>query len=197
MAGLLIAGTSHCGKSTLAARISHMLGWRAVSTDTLGRHPGRPWLNIPQTVAEFYDVLSDESIYWFYRVHHDNMWPLMVQTVATAQLSSGGFVLEGSALRPEKVAGLEGFHGEAICLTAPEEFLVARIRNESGYSGRTDAQRRHIDKFMVRSLRDNLELADAARRHDIAVLDVSDARAFEEATAQLARKLGSAGGPLR
>ena len=197
MTGLLIAGTSHCGKSTLAARVSKALGWRAVSTDALGRHPGRPWLNIPQAVCEFYDALSDESIYWFYRVHHDNMWPLMVQTIASEHGREGGLVLEGSALRPERIASLGRFEGMAICLTAPEDFLAMRIRSESGYAGRTDAERRHIDKFMVRSLRDNVDLVDAARRHDIAVLDVSDAGAYEAATANLVEQLGSAGGPLR
>ena len=197
MTGLLIAGTSHCGKSTLAAQVGQALGWRVVSTDALGRHPGRPWLNIPQPVGEFYDALSDESIYWFYRVHHDNMWPLMAQTIATAQAQGGGFVLEGSALRPERLAELESFDGVAICLTAPEGFLEARMHAESKYSERTAAERRHIDKFMVRSLRDNVELADAARRHDIAVLDVSDPKAFEGAVADLVGLLGPAGRPLR
>ena len=185
MEALLIGGTSHCGKSTLAKNVSEALGWRSVSTDALGRHPGRPWLNIPQPVREFYESLSDETIYWFHRVHHDNMWPLLTQTIAAERDRGGGFVLEGSALRPEKVAGLPDFDGLAICLHAPPDFLADRMRAESDYIHRAPAERRLIDKFIVRSLRDNLEFANAARNHDITLIDVSEPAAFERAVAEL------------
>ena len=40
---LLIGGTSHVGKSTLAQLLALKLGWNYRSTDKLARHPGRPW----------------------------------------------------------------------------------------------------------------------------------------------------------
>lgn len=39
---LLIGGTSHTGKSTLAAAWAEAHGARVVHTDLLKRHPGRP-----------------------------------------------------------------------------------------------------------------------------------------------------------
>ncbi|MEL7238283.1 MAG: 2-phosphoglycerate kinase, partial [Planctomycetota bacterium] len=39
---LVIGGTSHAGKSTLAERLCPPDG-RILHTDTLGPHPGRPW----------------------------------------------------------------------------------------------------------------------------------------------------------
>lgn len=44
---ILIAGTSHVGKSTLAGLLSERLRCEAISTDSLARHPGRPWPGIP------------------------------------------------------------------------------------------------------------------------------------------------------
>ncbi len=53
---LLIGGTSHVGKSTLAARLASSLGWSTRSTDQLARHPGRPWRDdaspLPADVVE-------------------------------------------------------------------------------------------------------------------------------------------------
>ncbi len=40
--GILIGGTSHAGKSTLAQSLAAKLGWNYLSTDKLARHPGKP-----------------------------------------------------------------------------------------------------------------------------------------------------------
>ena len=41
---ILIGGSSHTGKSTAAREIAGRLGWSHLSTDSLARHPGRPWV---------------------------------------------------------------------------------------------------------------------------------------------------------
>ena len=55
---MLIGGTSHAGKSSLAAELAARLGYEALSTDKLARHPGRPWRQgeapVPPHVAEHY-----------------------------------------------------------------------------------------------------------------------------------------------
>lgn len=57
---ILIGGALHAGKSTLAKTLALKLGWRYVSTDSLARHPGRPWKpkpnRVPDHVAEHYLV---------------------------------------------------------------------------------------------------------------------------------------------
>ncbi|MEL7245323.1 MAG: 2-phosphoglycerate kinase, partial [Cyanobacteria bacterium J06573_2] len=40
---ILIGGSSHVGKSTLAQSLANKLNWNYISTDKLARHPGRPW----------------------------------------------------------------------------------------------------------------------------------------------------------
>ncbi len=42
---ILIGGSSHVDKSTLAQSLTAKLGWNYLSTDNLARHPGRPWVN--------------------------------------------------------------------------------------------------------------------------------------------------------
>lgn len=189
MRGLLIGGSSHCGKSTLAQRVGDALGWRVNSTDTLGRHPGRPWLGIPASVEEFYDALTDDTIYWFLRVHHANFWPLLTRIIAEEKAEAGGFVLEGSALRPENLVTLDDPGLLHVCLYAAPEFLAERMRAGSGYAQKDARQQRLIDTFITRSLRDNLELRDAADAHNIRSIDVADAAGLERATEQLIEEL--------
>jgi shikimate kinase len=185
MRGLLIGGSSHCGKSTLAHRVSEALGWRMVSTDKLGRHPGRPWPSIPAPVEEFYDRLTDETIYWFLRVHHTNFWPLLAQTIEYERAAGGGFVLEGSALRPENVATLDDTGLVTVYLFADPDFLGERMRRESDYAQRDAKQQYRIDKFITRSLRDSAELHQAAEAQGFLCIDVADVDGLERATEQL------------
>lgn len=189
MRGLLIGGSSHCGKSTLAHRLGTALGWRVRSTDGLGRHPGRPWTGVPDAVEEFYYALSDDTIYWFLRVHHTNFWPLLERIIEEEAAADGGFIMEGSALRPEVVATLNDTGLLAVCLYAKAEFLEERMKRESGYHDRDARQKRFIDKFIARSLRDNRELREAAQAHGIRLIDVTDPIGLERATEHLLEDL--------
>lgn len=189
MKGLLIGGSSHCGKSTLARAIGGALSWTVQSTDELARHPGRPWLDIPAPVAEFYETLSDESIYWFLRVHHSNMWPLLTHVIEAGRAGHAGFVFEGSALRPERIATVRTDEILALCLCAAPDFLVERIKRESGYNGHDERVRRLIDAFITRSLRDNDEIMAAARQHDVWLVDVTDPDAMVAAADTIVREM--------
>lgn len=181
MRGLLIGGTSHCGKSTLARQVGDALCVPVQSTDALARHPGRPWLGIPAPVAEFYQSLTDETIYWFLRVHHNNVWPLLVHGIDRQLARPGGFVMEGSALRPEHLARLERDDVLALCLHAERDFLVERIRSESNYAACDNEMRQLIDTFIARSVRDNDEVIAAAREHRIWLVNAADPAAVAEA----------------
>ena len=82
---LLLLGTSHVGKSTCARGIGNAIGWPVIATDKLGRHPGRPWTSVPDPVTEFYLRLTDDAIHWFLRVHHENMRPVIQETIKAAR----------------------------------------------------------------------------------------------------------------
>ena len=85
---LLIGGSSHVGKSTLAESLATLLGWTHVSTDRLARHPGRPWASpprrVPDDVAEHYLKLSvDELIEDVLRHYEVNVWPKVEAIIAS------------------------------------------------------------------------------------------------------------------
>lgn len=182
---LLIFGTSHVGKSTLAGRLGEALEWRVASTDKMGRHPGRPWPEVRQPVAEYYSGLTDETIYWFLRVHHENMWPLIQEKISAEHGANKGLVLEGSALRPEFIADLDCQKVLAVGLYAEQAFLRKRIEFESLYSRQDDARRLLIDKFITRSLRDNDQVVEDASRLGLRLLDVSDTEKLERLSEEL------------
>lgn len=47
---ILIGGTSHTGKSTLAEFLAAELESINISTDKLALHPGRPWKERPEEI---------------------------------------------------------------------------------------------------------------------------------------------------
>lgn len=175
---ILIAGTSHVGKSTLAGKLAGRLGWASMSTDGLGRHPGRPWLGVPAPVIEFYERLTPETIHWFLKVHHENMWRQVRPMIEAERAAGRRFVLEGAALRPEYVAPLLSDEVFGVLLHAPDDFLLKRMRAASGYETRAPAERIPIDAFIDRSLRENAALRDAAREVGLRMVDVSDEQAM-------------------
>lgn len=176
---LLIAGTSHVGKTTFAAKLANTLGWHLDSTDRLARHPGRPWPAPPPAVMEFYTSLSSETIHWFLKVHHENMRPLLQRRIEDMHRTHRGFILEGSALRPEYIADLAPASAVSIFLHAEAGFLRERICREADYDHADAHTRTAIDRFIERSLRDNVELEAAARRHGMKRVNVADRNALD------------------
>lgn len=185
MSGILIAGTSHVGKSTFAARLTKVLGWDLISTDTLARHPGRPWPTLRPAVAEFYSSLSPETIHWFLKVHHENTWPLVRQKIDSFRHNRRYFICEGAALRPEYLAMLSTNPTECICFYADEDFLLNRMRSEAAYDLARRSLRHIIDKFIERSLRDNEELKASAQRNNIKLVNAADTIEVNELYEQL------------
>lgn len=186
--GILIAGTSHVGKSTLAERLAERLGWAAMSTDKLGRHPGRPWLGVPAPVTEFYERLTPETIHWFLKVHHENMWRQVRPMIEAERDAGRRFVLEGAALRPEYIAPLLTDDMVGVLLHADDGFLLARMRAAASYEARDAGERRIIDAFIDRSLRENAALMAAAQEVGLRMVDAADAHATAALTDELVER---------
>ena len=147
---ILIAGTSHVGKSTLAGLLSTMLGWQAISTDSLARHPGRPWPGIPAQVEEYYTALSAETIHWFLKVHHQNIWPLIRPMIDSSSHSGNPAIFEGAALRPEFISPLLGSTVAGGECLASYRASVPNGNREWLISGRVDYNFSDKDKIFGR-----------------------------------------------
>ena len=181
---ILIGGSSHVGKSTLADSLAAKLRWTQISTDKLARHPGRPWKPepVPDHVAEHYLSLSVreliEDVLHHYRV---NVWP-QVETIVTAtatDTSKKRIIVEGSALWPEFVATLDVANLAAIWLTASDAVFEQRIRAASEYRTKSQRERVMVDKFLKRSLLYNAQMMDAIRQHGLMSVDVNAASVDE------------------
>ncbi|MBD9623665.1 hypothetical protein IB279_11995 [Ensifer sp. ENS06] len=177
--GILIGGSSHVGKSTLAGALAGSLGRELISTDALGRHPGRPWPSVRPEVAEYYASLTDDTIHWFLKVHHENMWPRIRQIIDNHRQRAKPFVLEGAALRPEYVAELDPGSVTAVFLYADDDFLRQRMLDEARRDERYEQKAGIINKFIERSLRENRDMLQSARAADIRCVDVAAPGAVE------------------
>ena len=183
---ILIGGSSHSGKSALSESIAADIGWNRISTDTLARHPGRPWRSapekVPDHVAEHYLSLSvDELIKDVLHHYRVNVWPKVEEIVASHinHPSRTGLIIEGSALWPELVAPLERDNIAALWLTAKEEVFRQRIHNESQYHSKSLRKRRMIDKFLERTLVYNAQMIEVANQHGFILVDVQQSNLAE------------------
>lgn len=186
---ILITGTSHAGKSTLAASIGDALGWTVMSTDKLARHPGRPWPSPPPHIEDYYKALSDGTIYRLLLDHHGNMWPVIQRLLRDHREQDTPLVLEGSALRPEYLATLGSNESCMVYLYSDSDFLRERMYHQSRYHELDRGHQRIVDKFVDRSLRDNKETSEAARLHGLLTIDVRDTDAVETFRDDLTRRL--------
>ena len=172
---ILIGGTSHAGKSTLAQSLAAKLGWNYRSTDKLARHPGRPWIqakkkNIPEHVMEHYKNLSPEELFIDVISHYQkNVLPQIENIVRSEEY----LIIEGSALYPGLVKNLVYEKGvKAIWLTGSEQFLRNRIFKESNFDNVGEDEKYLIQKFIDRTLLYNKRMMELVKQFGFTYIDV-------------------------
>jgi 2-phosphoglycerate kinase len=177
---ILIGGSSHAGKSSLARRLAARPGWTAASTDNLGRHPGRPWRPageaVPAHVAAYYLDLSTEAQVDDVLRYYETLWPA-IEALVRSHAEDGAhprLVLEGSAIWPERVAALNFPGVSAVWLTAPAEQFEARILAESRHVHADARGRALIEAFLARTLAFDALLREAAERLGAPVSSAGD-----------------------
>ncbi len=154
---VLIGGTSNVGKTTLAQALAARLGWSCVSTDKLGRHPGRPWpidgRPVPDHVATHYASLPVAELTGEQLRHYERMWPAIKALIDAHACDdrAGRLILEGSGVWPDRVAELHDARVAAIWLTAARQTLRERIYLASRYADLALDHRVLVDKFLGRT----------------------------------------------
>ena len=195
---ILIGGSSHVGKSTLSRSITEKLGGRYLSTDSLARHPGRPWVNanknyIPEHVAEHYRTLSIDALFLDILSHYEkNVLPQVEAIVHShaSDLSKECLILEGSALYSTLVANLVKDNGvKAIWLTASDQAKPASqagrlfcniILRESNFDNVGEDKKYLIQKFLDRTLLYNNRMRKEVDRLGFLCLDVESVSTTDE-----------------
>lgn len=193
---LLIGGTSHVGKSTLAQALASTLGWKLTSTDRLARHPGRPWATssgpFPEHLAAHYLSLSIDELASEQSRHYQRLWPRIeaLVTAHAADAGAGGLIVEGSGVLPERVAALRTPNAAAVWLTASAAVLRDRIYAASRYCERTAEEKVMVDKFLGRTDRYNQLIVRAVDSHGLASIDTSAAPPISELIEHCRRAIG-------
>jgi 2-phosphoglycerate kinase len=195
VAVVLIGGTSHVGKSTVAAALADVLGWRYVSTDRLARHPGRPWTTDRPHVREHYATLAVAELTAAQLAHYERMWPLVEELVRDA-LAPGraGLVLEGSGIWPDRVLGLLADRVAAVWLTSDDRTLRDRVTRTSRLDERTPAERRAIEKFLGRTLGYQARMVTEVDRLGLTRIAVDDGTPVAEVVDRIRQLSGTSNG---
>ncbi len=180
---LLVGGTSHVGKTTLAMDLARRLGWQHLSTDQLARHPGRPWRNdgskLPADVIDYYrSAAAPDLLDSVVRHYQQNVWPITDAIVRSraANPYDPPLILEGSALLPGPVGQAQLPATRAVWLTAPEAVIVERIQTASNLSSRSEQDRRLIEAFLERALQFDQRVRAGAETAGLPCLDSTDSR---------------------
>lgn len=188
---LLIGGTSHVGKTTFARSLANELNCGYLSTDTLARHPGRPWRKdnspLPDDVIEHYSTLKVEELVSAVMGHYrENVWPIVDALVRSSLNNSfdPGLIVEGSSILPNEVLAADFDQVGAIWLTAPVPLIESRIMLGSQFEKRSQSERQLISAFLRKSLTINEEIMDTVSTNDQQSLDVST---LDSTTSLLAR----------
>lgn len=187
---ILIGGPSHVGKSTLALAMADELGWQHISTDSLARHPGRPWKSatrpVRQHVADHYLSLSVDELITDVLRHYKSMWPGIEELVRGRATDPTAYrlIIEGSAIWPERVAATNIDCVAAFWLTAGNELLTDRIHAASRFEKGTPEEKALIEKFLGRNYRLNELMMDAVNKIGLASIDVSSAPTTSQLMAQ-------------
>lgn len=171
---LLIGGTSHLGKSTLAQQLANHFGAELVSTDHLARHPGRPWKAsidlIPAHVIEHYETLPIDELIIDVLAHYQKQWP---KIQAIIEESDAPFlIIEGSAIGPHWTAAHLKDKVAGIWLIAKPDLIQKRIYRNSGYEERSEREQFLIDQFCKRSIRFNEFVLKEVKQHSLPYLEV-------------------------
>ena len=183
---ILIGGSSNVGKSRVAGALAGKLGWRCISTDSLARHPGRPWRQsnkkVPNHVAEHYLSLKANELLESVILHHRKMSPLVAELVRATVHDVGmeKLVLEGSALWPFITSGHRMKEVGAVWLTASPDTLRARIYEGSGFLNANEQNRGMISRFLERTLLFDRKTAELVSEHGCKVLDVDEYKTTED-----------------
>lgn len=193
---VLIGGTSHVGKSTLAQALAAELGGDHVSTDSLARHPGRPWATnhgpFPEHVATHYLSLSLDELSTKYLRHYQRLWPRIEEIVATRAADSGArpLVLEGSGVLPHRVAALKTPNTAAVWLTASAGTLRNRIYSASRFDDLAADEKIIVEKFLGRTERYDQIILSAISSLGFTSIDTSAAPSTADLIQQCLQAIG-------
>lgn len=190
---ILIGGTSNVGKSTISEFLGDDLGFDLLSTDSLAKHPGRPWRTIPKEVPlhvrKHYLNLSTKELVDSVLTHYDSLWT-RISEIIKSHLSNGqNLIIEGSAILPSTWDLQSKGKVFAFWLTSADKFLLERIRCTSNYFKKEDEDKLLIDKFYDRTILFKRTVLGEVSNSNMRVIDVDNLKAIDDIVDEIKNSL--------
>jgi hypothetical protein len=175
---------------SLAQALAAKLGGEHVSTDSLARHPGRPWATssgpFPKHLRTHYLSLSVDELTTEQLRHYQRLWPRIEATAADT--GARQLVLEGSGVLPQRAAALKST--AAVWLTASADVLRDRIYSASRFDELAPEEKVIVGKFLGRTKRYDQIILSAVTSLGLTSIDTSTAPSTAELMEQCLQAVG-------
>lgn len=186
---LLVGGPPGAGKTTLGRALAAKIDGTSLTVDDLltaaqavttpESHPGLHVMAHRDSI-EYFTTRSVAQLIDDAESQHEATWPAIEAVIRKRARWGPRVVIDGWALRPDKVAALGLEHVKSLWLVVDPKVLEERERANADYFGRSSDPERMLQNFLGRSLWHNDLIQREADRLGLAVLR-QDGRASVDA----------------
>lgn len=188
---ILMGGAPLSGKTVVAHKLAARLGCVCISTDDLGMaaaamttpesHPGLH-IMAGQGYADYYLSRSDNELAADALRQLNATWPAVAAVIRAHATWSRPAVIEGWALLPEEIAGLQLAATAPVYLVSDETTLRQRLEADEEFLRAASDRRGLVDRFCQRSAWYNRMIAESARRLGLLVVKSLSTTSVDEVT---------------
>lgn len=174
---VLIGGAPGVGKTTLGRALAARIDGASLTVDDLltaaqgvttpESHPGLHVMALRDSI-EYFSTSSVAQLIEDASIQHEATWPAIETVIRKHSRWGPRIVIDGWALRPGKVAGLENVI--SLWLVADRGVLEQRERANVAYFGKSRDPEGMLQNFLGRSLWYNDLIRQEATRHRLDIL---------------------------
>ncbi len=163
---ILIGGSPMTGKSTIAIALASKLNRACISTDDIGE--------VLQTVTDinpmkgqnyidYYSNTDKEKLIEDIKVYHAQIKPAIKRLVDIHSSWGAPVIIEGWAIYPDMLDGLETEEVKSVWLIANENLLAKRLENNKLFCKEASNPKKMLGNYLYRSLWHNNYLLEQCK----------------------------------
>jgi len=185
---ILIGGSPRVGKSTAAALLASKLVRPCISTDDIGEAL-QSVLDISPMKGfdypDYYVMRTKQELIEDIITYHRKLEPAIARLVETHSDWGDPLIMEGWALYPELVRGIENGQVFSVWLIAAPGLLEQRVRESCSFGN----NERVVENYLARSEWHNNLLLEQCRAHNRNYIRVGEGMTPEEIVGEIMKML--------